>query len=455
MAQALASVLARLRAARWDGRFSVEDQDRDEIAADFGHVVRHRPAAVLRASSTDDVATLLRAAAADRIPVTARGMGHSTDGQAQVRDGIVVDMRDMAQIGPVEDDRVTVGAGASWRSVVSAAARHGRTPPVLTDYLGLSVGGTVSVGGIGGTSHRHGLQTDNVTELQVVTCDGVVHTCSPEREPGLFDAVRCGLGQHGIITAATLRLVPAPTRVRRCQLVYADTATLLADQRMLLRSGRFEYLEGEILPAEDGWRHVLDVAAFDSRHEDTELLAGLRHDVESAQIEDVDHVEFADRLAVGEAFLRSIGEWQRPHPWWNGFLPDSATDVFLDRLIAGLTVEDVGGSGLVLCYPMWTDAVRTPLARLPDEPVAFLVGLLRSSVDTPAAARAAAGNVERNRAARSVGGVAYPVSTVGYRHEDWVLHFGPSWPMFAAAKQRFDPSGILCPGQRVVADPAG
>lgn len=439
--------LADLAGARWDGTFRTDDDTIAEVAGDFGHLVHHRPAAVLQARSTSDVATVLRTASAERVPVVARGMGHSTDGQSQVPDGVVVDTRGLDTLGPIVDDRITVGAGATWRSVVSAAFEHGLTPPVLADYLGLSVGGTLSVGGIGGTSHRHGMQTDNVAELEVVTGDGVVHTCSAARETDLFDAARAGLGQHGIITAATLPLVPAPNHVRRYLLSYPSVEALTAEQRMLLRDGRFAYLEGQILIYDNGFRFLLEVAAFDPR-DDADLLDGLHDDRSAAVIEDLDLVAFADRLAVGEAFLRSTGEWLRPHPWWNAFLPDSAADAFLTGLTLDLTPADLGATGLVLCYPVPTRPLRTPLVRVPDAPLMFLVGLLRTST-VDMADQAVADNTALYRAARSVGGHAYPVSSIPVGPQDWMTHFGPLWPTMAAAKKRFDPNGILGSGQRI------
>ena len=73
---------------------------------------------------------------------------------------------------------------------------------LTTNYLGLSVGGTLAVGGIGGSTSRYGMQTDNVLELDAVTGDGHELTCSAESNPHAFDAVRAGLGQCGIITRA-------------------------------------------------------------------------------------------------------------------------------------------------------------------------------------------------------------------------------------------------------------
>jgi cytokinin dehydrogenase len=70
--------------------------------------------------------------------------------------------------------------------------------------------------------------SDYVLELEVVTGQGEQVICSPDRHPSLFDAVRAGLGQVGVITRATLRLVPAPRLVRRFLLFYPDLATMLA-----------------------------------------------------------------------------------------------------------------------------------------------------------------------------------------------------------------------------------
>ena len=57
----------------------------------------------------------------------------------------------------VQGNRVVVDAGATWSEVLAATLPHGLTPPVFTDYLGLSVGATLVVGGVGGAISRFGL----------------------------------------------------------------------------------------------------------------------------------------------------------------------------------------------------------------------------------------------------------------------------------------------------------
>jgi cytokinin dehydrogenase len=88
---------------------------------------------------------------------------------------------------------------APVRSGNLAANGQKLTVPVIADTF-LSVGGTISTGGFGVTTYNLGLQVDHVQELEVVTGNGQIITCSDERDRDLFNAMLGGLGQCGIIT---------------------------------------------------------------------------------------------------------------------------------------------------------------------------------------------------------------------------------------------------------------
>ncbi|HEY0805000.1 MAG TPA: FAD-binding protein, partial [Pseudonocardiaceae bacterium] len=254
----------------FDGEITTDPAALDAAADDFGHIVRHRPKAVVRPTSVADVVAVVKSG----IPVVARGCGHATGGQAQIADGIVIDMTGLASVHEVADDRIVVDAGCTWRSVL--AATPGQTPPVLTDYLGVTVGGTLSAGGVGGTSHRHGIQTDNVLALDIVTSDGRVVSCAPG-DDACHNAL-AGYGRAGIITGATLRLVPAPAMVRRYVLAYPTAAARAADQRRLIAAGRFAHVQGQIVAGADGWVHLLEAGAYytpPGEPDDADLLADL------------------------------------------------------------------------------------------------------------------------------------------------------------------------------------
>uniref|UniRef100_A0A453T966 FAD-binding PCMH-type domain-containing protein n=1 Tax=Aegilops tauschii subsp. strangulata TaxID=200361 RepID=A0A453T966_AEGTS len=137
--------------------------------------------------------------------------------------GLVLDMRAGAASRRQQMKLVSSGGGAAfadvpggalWEEVLHwAVSNHGLAPASWTDYLRLTVGGTLSNGGVSGQSFRYGPQVSNVAELEVVTGEGECRVCSPSAHPDLFFAVLGGLGQFGVITRARIPLSPAPQTV--------------------------------------------------------------------------------------------------------------------------------------------------------------------------------------------------------------------------------------------------
>jgi cytokinin dehydrogenase len=425
---------------------------------DFGHIVHRRPWAVLQPGDISDIAVMLGFCSEQKILAAPRGQGHATYGQAQVSGGLVIETAALDTI-TAGADSVQAGAGARWSSVLAATLPHGLTPPVLTDYLELSVGGTLSAGGVGGASPHYGAQVDNVLELEVVTGAGQRVVCSPAAEPGLFCAVLAGLGQCAVLVRATLRLVPAPANVRHYILYYPSAGALTADQRLVQADGRFSFVEGEaeLNPDGPGWQYYMEAAAYydSAPPDDDTLIGGLHFEPGTQQIEDLGYFDFLDRLAPDVAYLESTGEWYDPHPWWNMFLPDSVTDAFMSGLMAGLTEAGIGASGVILLYPITRGTLRAPLLRVPDEPVVFLLSLLRTAAPDSGGALTAEVMLSDNRAlfeqARDLGGYQYPIGSIPMTGCDWRQHFGAQWPFLAAARRRYDPRGILTPGQGIFA----
>ena len=353
-------------------------------ADDFGHFVHGRPVGVLRPTSVADISAAVRFAAARGIPVTPRGQGHSTAGQAQAPGGIVIDMSRLNAVHDVGADHVVVDAGARWSEVLAATLPLGLTPPVLTDYLELSVGGTLSVGGVGGASHHHGAQTDNVLALDVVRPDGTVRTCSA---PG-----------RGIIVRATLRLVPAPTRAHTYRLRYTELGEFLDDQRLLVAQGRFDHVEGQAKPAPDGWSYVIDATSY----ADPPVVP----DGPVEEVASRGYLEFADRMADDVALLRALGAWAHPHPWCNVFVPDHEAEAVVAEV---LSAAEIGETGVVVIYPV--PRAKFATLSLPDTTVAFLLALLRAaSPDDPDALhRMIEQNQQVKRRVLALGGTSYLV----------------------------------------------
>jgi FAD/FMN-containing dehydrogenase len=179
-------------------------------ATDFGRIVNRPPAAVVETRDESEALAALDAARECATPVALRGAGHSVAGQSTNAGGMVLRHRPAPGRGVrlLDGDRVEVAAGCRWRDVERALARAGRSVPVLADYLDLTVGGTLSVGGYGVDSVRHGAQVHHVDGLRLILPEGGAVWCSHDQNPEWFRYSLAGLGQIGILDRVVLRTVP-------------------------------------------------------------------------------------------------------------------------------------------------------------------------------------------------------------------------------------------------------
>jgi FAD/FMN-containing dehydrogenase len=425
------------------GTLYLDRATRDAYAQDFGDIVHELPLAVLRPGAAADIRAMLDFARRHGIRIVGRGRGHTAFGQSQLQAGIVIDVSSLQTIHRITGDRIDVDAGIHWNALLDATLRRGLMPPALTDYIGQTVGGTLSVGGVGGMTQRHGAQVDNVLALQVATGAGELVACSASERPDLFDAILAGQGQVGVIVRATLRLAPAPARIRVFDLIYPSLPAMTSDMRLLMEDQRFEFQEAFAIPQPDGsWAYLLQAGSYYSppaKPDADALLAGLQ-DVRSALgLEDHALVDFANRVPVDMPV--------QPHPWIDLMLPYSQVDTFVGAVEQTLKPLVEGDTFTILLIPMRTDRFSRPLFRAPDAPFAFGFGILRYLPDDKAAIEQA---LVYNRMlfdqCRDLGGTHYPISAVKLEREDWVRHYGTAFDALAAAKARYDPANVIGSG---------
>src|SRR5689334_19081857 len=254
-----AEALRDLKEALGD-RILLDEEVRSQYRSDFGRMVDRLPNAVARCTSAEEVAEVIRFCRERRIPVVPRGQAHTQSGQATTDVGVVVDTSSMQTIHEIDEagETATVDSGVIWRQLVRAAGEKGMVPRVLTNNLGVSIGGTLSMAGLGVASFRYGTQADNVDELQVVTGAGEIVTCSREQNRELFDMVRCSLGQFGIITRAKVRLRRFKSMVRKYYLLYDDLGALMEDSKKVMDPGNptFSSLESWCTPCFQGIKKI-------------------------------------------------------------------------------------------------------------------------------------------------------------------------------------------------------
>lgn len=438
-----------------DGTLLLDESTRRRHARDAGRYRTRMPGAVLRPGSAADVRTMVRFCRRFGIPVAARGLANTTHGQS-LADGLLVDTRSLAGIHALGPDTARVGAGTTWRDLTRAAWERGRTPPALTGYLALSLGGTLSLGGIP-PAYQAGSQLDSVRELEVVTGAGDLVRCSENRHRELFDAVLGGLGQYAIITEATVGLVPAPQRVRGHELAYDRLADLFTDLRTLIRRGEVsEVFADWWRPGEAGELHHLSVFTFydaDAPPDDVHVLRGLVAAPDRAEVTDDVFLPHVERIDVTVDELRQNVGWDAlVKPWFTVWLPESQAERFVGETLAELTPRDVGIGGFVLMYVHRRSRLTRPSLRLPADDGHDWVYLFTLMTASPA--DAGPDDVEamlrRNRRlyerARALGGTRYPIESIDFTPENWAAHYGERWPLLCELKRRYDPDGILTPG---------
>ncbi|MCH95068.1 cytokinin dehydrogenase 1-like, partial [Trifolium medium] len=168
-------ILLSLQSQSLDGHLSLKDNE--GAAKDFGNIHHFPPLAVLHPKTVSDISRTVKyifeKGSDSEVKIAARGHGHSFQGQAQAHQGLVISMESLRssemKIQTGEFPFVDVSAGELWINILHETLQYGLAPKSWTDYLHLTVGGTLSNAGISGQAFRHGPQINNIFQLEVVT----------------------------------------------------------------------------------------------------------------------------------------------------------------------------------------------------------------------------------------------------------------------------------------------
>src|SRR5215831_1048196 len=204
----------------------------------------HQPDAVALPRSTESVSRLMRFANQHRIPVTPRGAGHGyVGGCVPVRGGIVLSLERMNRIKEINGaDFVAVAqAGVVTQHLQDQVEKRGLFYPPDPASKGESfIGGNIATNAGGPRCLKYGVTRDYVLGLEVVLSDGTITRVGGRTHKNKtgFDLVGLFVGSEGmlgVVTEATLRLLPFPPARASLSASFATVeAAALAVQKILL-----------------------------------------------------------------------------------------------------------------------------------------------------------------------------------------------------------------------------
>jgi len=203
-----------------------------------------RPLAVVLPRSREEVQEVIRVCRRHEVPFVPRGAGTGLSGGALTDGGVVIECSRMDRILEVnvEDRYAVVEPGVVNAELSQAIAKHGLFyAPDPSSQQVCTIGGNVAENSGGPHTLKYGTTTNHVLALELVLPDGEVMQLGDPTgwSPG-YDLVGAAVGSEGtigIVTRATLNLVPIPERVETLLAIFPDVVSACHSVGGIIRSG--------------------------------------------------------------------------------------------------------------------------------------------------------------------------------------------------------------------------
>ena len=190
--------------------FRKGDSHYDEHRGGFNLRFQKHPAVIVLCRSTEEVATAVRYALQEGLPVSVKSGGHCFEGFSSNDGGMVVDVSLMNTVDwlPGSEGAVRIGPGLTLTGMYDQLLPRGRIVPAGS-CGSVAISGLTLGGGYGLFSRQMGLACDSLTAVTLV--DGSGKICTTDDDPELLWACRGGgNGNFGVVTSLSFKTHAAP-----------------------------------------------------------------------------------------------------------------------------------------------------------------------------------------------------------------------------------------------------
>ncbi|MFD1067920.1 FAD-binding oxidoreductase [Oceanobacillus locisalsi] len=207
---------------------------------------QYMPDYVVQVMATEEVQKIVQLANTHEIPIYPRGASTSlSGGPLPVYGGIVMDFSQWDQqldIFP-DDLLMKVSPGVKTGDIHQLAEEHNLMyAPDPSSSIICTIGGNLAENAGGPRGVKYGVTKDHVLGLEVVTAEGeIIHTGgNTVKNVTGYDMTKLLIGSEGtlgIITEATLRLIPKPADTKTAMIIFDDLYTAGKSISKILTSG--------------------------------------------------------------------------------------------------------------------------------------------------------------------------------------------------------------------------
>lgn len=139
----------------------------------------------MRVCNPDDVAETVRYAARRGLRVAPQGTGHNAGPIEGLEDALLLRTDNLQQVRiDVAARRARAGSGVRWGAVADPASEAGLAP-LSGSSRHVGVAGYSLGGGMGWLGRKHGLQSNALTAVEIVTADGELRRIDHDNEADL------------------------------------------------------------------------------------------------------------------------------------------------------------------------------------------------------------------------------------------------------------------------------